>query len=176
VNAQRSLKRILSLRQLQEEQEEAALLHERQLREACLDALRHIDEEKTVASRSLHAALLGGQREDAISAELALACWPVRQHTLQIELAHREDRIEACAASWAAARLRHRQAETAAQWLNEAAHRRVALHVQKELDEWFVTRKAVLASRAEDDDESSPRLHGASPQFDGTQRAETDGG
>ena len=71
-----TMKRLLALRVVEEEREEAELRRQRQLRQVCLDALAANDERKAIASRALHAALDSGNRSDAISAEMALACWP----------------------------------------------------------------------------------------------------
>ena len=112
------------------------MLQKRHLRDASLRALMAIGQEKAIASRALHQALLTGERSDAISAELALACWPIRQHALEQELAKRESELERVVQSCAEARLRRRQAETASAKIIQAECRTNALREQRALDEW----------------------------------------
>jgi hypothetical protein len=168
------MKRIVALRRLEEEREEEAVLRHRQLRDASLRALKAIDEEKVLASRALHRALLAGERGDAISAEMALACWPIRQHALEQELARRESQLELAAQSYAAARLRCRQAETAFAWITQAECKRNGLREQKALDDWVINSRPMLQPWSAMEDENSQRQHPFSPAADGTDRAEVD--
>jgi hypothetical protein len=174
VNGKRSMKRILSLRRLEEEREEAIVLRHRQLRDASLGALRAIEQEKVLASRALYGALLAGEQSDAISAEMALACWPIRQHTLEQELARRDSQLEVAAQSCAEARLRRRQVETAFDWITQAECKTNGLREQKALDDWAIQSRPMLQPWATMEDENSQRRHPVSPPADGTGRAEVD--
>src|SRR5579859_3523177 len=147
MNGKRSVKRIVALRRLEEEREEVAVLLYGQLRDASLRALKAIEQQKVLASRALHGALLAGERGDAISAEMALACWPIRQHALKQELASRESQLELAMQSYTEARLRRRQAETALEWITEAECRRNASREQKTLDDQAVRSRPMLEPR-----------------------------
>jgi hypothetical protein len=174
MNGKRSIKRIVALRRLEEEREETAVLHHRQLRDASLRALKVTEQEKALASGALHQALLTGERGDAISAEMALACWPIRQHALEQELARRESQLELATQSCSEARLRRRQAETAFEWITHAEYRRNRLREQKALDDWSVRSRPMLPPWSAMKDENFQRQDRLSATSDGTDRAEVD--
>ena len=171
MNGKRSVKRIVALRRLEEEREEATVLRQRQLRDASLRTLQAIEQEKVLASRAHHGALLAGERCDAISAEMTLACWPIRQHALEQELALRESQLELAMQWYTQARLRRRQAETTLEWITEAECRRNALREQKALDDQAVRSRPMLEPWSAMEDESFQRHHHISPTSDGTDRA-----
>src|ERR1700743_3513480 len=106
------MKRLHALRLLEEEREEAELRKQRQLRQACLDALHASEARKALASRALHSALDSGDRAEALSAEMALACGPMQRRILQGRLAQLEEIIEIAAAAWQVSRVRRLQMET----------------------------------------------------------------
>jgi hypothetical protein len=174
VNGKHSMKRILALRRLEEEREEAVVLRQQLLRDASLRALTVIEQEKVLASRALHQALLAGERRDALSAEMVLACWPIRQHALEQDLAKRESELERVTQSCAEARLRRRQTETAFAWITQAEDRTNALREQKALDDWSQRSRRMLQPWSAIEDESSQRRNCTSPPSDGTDLAEVD--
>jgi hypothetical protein len=174
MNGSRSMKRIVALRRLEEERGEAAVLRQRQLRDASLRARKAIEQEKALASGALYGALLAGERSDAISAEMALACWPLRQYALEQELARRESLLELALQSYTEVRLRRRQAETALEWSKQAEGGRNGLREQKALDDWAVRRRPMLQPWSTTEDESSQRQDNISPTSDGTDRAGVD--
>jgi hypothetical protein len=168
------MKRIVALRRLEEERGEAAVLRQRQLRDASLRARKAIEQEKALASGALYGALLAGERSDAISAEMALACWPLRQYALEQELARRESLLELALQSYTEARLRRRQAETALEWIKQAERERNGLREQKALDDWAVRRRLMLQPWSATENESFQRQDNISLTSDGTDRAEVD--
>jgi hypothetical protein len=168
------MKRIVALRRLEEERQEMPVLHQRQLRDASLRARKAIERDKALASGALYGALVAGDRSDAISAEMALACWPLRQYALEQELARRESLLELALQSYTEARLRRRQAETALEWIKQAERERNGLREQKALDDWAVRRRLMLQPWSATEDESSQRQDNISPTSDGTHRAEVD--
>jgi hypothetical protein len=174
MNGSRSMKRIVALRRLEEERGEAAVLRQRQLRDASLRARKAIEQEKALASGALYGALLAGERSDAISAEMALACWPLRQYALEQELERRESLLELALQSYTEARLRRRQAETALEWIKQAERERNGLREQKALDDWAVRRRLMLQPWSATEDESFQRQDNISLTSDGTDRAEVD--
>jgi hypothetical protein len=174
MNANRSMKRIVALRRLEEEREEAAVLRQRQLRDASLRARKAIEEEKALASGALYGALVAGDRSDAISAEMALACWPLRQYALEQELARRESLLELALQSYTETQLRRRQAETALEWMKQAERERNGLREQKALDDWAVRSHSMRQPWSATEDESSQRQDNISSTSDGTDRAGVD--
>jgi hypothetical protein len=173
MNGKGSTKRIVALRRLEEEREEAAVLHHRQLRDSSLQALQVIEQDKALASGALHQALLAGERGDAISAEMALACWPIRQHALEQALARREGQLELAVHTCAEARLRRRQAETAFASIARDESKRDQLREQKVLDDWSARNRPMPLWSAMED-ESFQREDRISAASDGTDRAKVD--
>jgi hypothetical protein len=174
MNGNRSMKRIVALRRLEQEREEAAVLRQRQLRDASLRARKAIEEEKALVSGALYGALVAGDRSDAISAEMALACWPLRQYAVEQELARREGLLELALQSYTETQLRRRQAETALEWMKQAERERNGLREQKALDDWAVRSHSMRQPWSATEDESSQRQDNISSTSDGTDRAGVD--
>jgi flagellar export protein FliJ len=165
----RTMTKLLALRSIEEEQAEADLAKQRQLRQACLDALAAHQARKHVASRALHHALAKGDRSEAISAEMAVAWGPLERRILQRQLAQLERSIESATAAWQHSRVRRLQIETVLEAEDARRRREARLREQKALDAWFLssrfTRHTVPA------DENFQRELGAGIQNDGTVRA-----
>ena len=135
------MKRLLALRAIEEEREEAELRRQRQLRQTCLDALQASHERKMVALRALHQALHSDDRTEAISAEMALACGPLERRTLQRRLVQLDAMVERASTAWQGSRLRRLQMETLVE-AAETCHRREAqTREQKTLDGWYLSSR-----------------------------------
>lgn len=173
MNPKRFMKRIVALRRFEEEQEEGGLLRQQQLRDGLVRALEAIEREKALARRALHEALAAGERSDAISAEMAMACWPIRQRALEQRLARQESQVELATQSCSEARLRRRQLETALEWSTRAERKRDELRDQKAFDDWAVRNRLPWSDT---EDESFQRRDPISTDVDGRDRAGVDVG
>ena len=94
MSARKLINRLLALRVMEEQREETELRRQRQLRQVCFDALQASEARKAAALRVLHTALDTGDRAEAISAEMALACAPLERHTLRWQLAQLDVLVE----------------------------------------------------------------------------------
>src|SRR6201995_1412466 len=112
MSGRKSMKGLLALRAMEEAREETELRGQRQLRQTCLDALQASHERKMVALRALHQALHSGDRPEAISAEMALACGRRERRTLQRRLVQLEAMVERASTAWQGSRLGRLQMET----------------------------------------------------------------
>jgi flagellar export protein FliJ len=171
MSARKPMKRLLALRVIEEERDETELRRQRQLRQACLDALEASDARKALASRALHTALDSGDREESISAEMALACGPLERHSLQRRLTQLDAMVERASAAWLSSRVRRLQMETLVKAAETRTRREAQTREQKTIDGWF------LSSRPDDSathsDENSQRKVSGSAEGDGTARAES---
>ena len=76
MSARKSMKRLLALRAIEEEREEAELRRQRQLRQICLDALQASHERKMVALRALHQALDSERSQGGHLGRTCACLWP----------------------------------------------------------------------------------------------------
>ncbi|HEY3989098.1 MAG TPA: hypothetical protein VGM02_07360 [Acidobacteriaceae bacterium] len=163
------MRRLLGLRFLEEEREEAGLRRQRQLKQECLNALERSEERKALATRALHAGLESGDRAEAIFAEMALACGPMERRILQRRLTQLDATVEMAAAAWRDSRIRRMQVETLLERAETNDRRKAMAREQKSLDGWFLSsRPQGLAARA---DESFQRERPEWTSSDGTGRA-----
>jgi flagellar export protein FliJ len=169
MSARKPMKRLLALRVIEEEREETELRRQRQLRQACLNALEAAEARKALASRALHTALDSGDRAEAISAEMALACGPLERHALQRRLAQLDAMVEWASAAWQSSRVRRLQMETLLNAAETRSRREVQIREQKAIDGWFLSSRAErLAAHP---DENSQREVLDSQGGNGTVRA-----
>ena len=139
MSERRPMKRLLALRLMEEEREEAELRRQRQLRQACLDVLEANQARKAVASRALHAALDSGDRTEAISAEMALACGPMERRILQQRLTQLDAAVAAATGTWRASRTRRLQMETLVETAVTHERKEALTREQKVMDRWFLS-------------------------------------
>jgi flagellar export protein FliJ len=165
----RTMKKLLTLRAIEEGRAETELAKQRQLRQACLDALHAHQARKHVASRALHHALAIGDRSEAISAEMALAYGPLERRILQRQLAQLERSVESAATAWQHSRVRRLQIETVLETEHARRRREVQIREQKTLDAWFLSSRPVLLTVHAD--ENFQREPGNGARHDGTARA-----
>jgi flagellar biosynthesis chaperone FliJ len=165
----RTMKKLLTLRAVEEGRAETELAKQRQLRQACLDALHAHQDRKHLASRALHHALAIGDRSEAISAEMALAYGPLELRILQAQLAQLERSVESAATAWQHSRMRRLQIETVLETEEARRKREAQIREQKKLDAWFLSSRLVL--RTVNADENSQREPGNGTGHDGTVRA-----
>ena len=162
------MRRLLSLRATEEEQARTELGKQRHLREACLNALQGSRARQRMALHSLHLALMTGDRDEAVAAEMALAWGPLESQVLQQRCAHIERSVETAAEAWQVARIGELQIRT----LVEANERRrqhdAQVREQKRLDAWFIS---VRPDQVRSDDENFPRELPFSSDHVGTTRA-----
>lgn len=165
------MKRLLALRLIEEEREEAELRRQRQLRQACRDALAANETRKAVASRALHDALNSGDRAGAISAEMALACGPMERRILQLRLTQLDTAVAIATATWRVSRTRRLQMETLVGAAETQERRKTVTREQKMMDRWFLSSQPQrLRTHA---DESFQREQPALEPDDGRTRAES---
>jgi flagellar export protein FliJ len=135
------VKRLLALRRIEEERDETELRKQRHLRETCFDALKASEASKVVASRALHAALGSGDRASAISAEMALACGPMKRLVLQRRLAQLDAMVEMAATAWQSSRVRRLQMESLVEAAETNYRKETRTREQKTLDGWFLSSR-----------------------------------
>jgi flagellar export protein FliJ len=167
----RPVTRLLALRRIEEERDETELRKQRQLREACLDALEASEASKALASRALQTALGSGDRADAISAEMALACGPMKRRVLQRRLAQLDAMVEMAATAWQSSRVRRLQMESLVETAETNYRKEMRTREQKTLDGWFLSsRPQWPAAHAP---ESFQRERAALAEHDGPMRAKS---
>jgi hypothetical protein len=165
------MKRLLALRLIEEEREEAELRRQRQWRQMCLDALEANDERKAIASRALHTALDSGDRSEAISAEMALACGPMERRILQRRLTQLDAMVAIATGTWRASRTRRLQMEALVETAETREHRKTLTGEQKMMDQWFLfSQPQRLQTRV---DESFQREQVVLAEHGGTTSAES---
>jgi len=171
MSARKPMKRLLALRVMEEQREQTQLRMQRQLRQVCLEALEASEARKVAALRALHTALEIGDRAEAISAEMALACGPLERHALQRRLAQLDSMIEKASAAWQGSRVRRLQIETIVDAEGARSRREAHGREQKTIDGWFLTSRAEsLAARSH---ENFQREVSGVAQGDGAVRATT---
>jgi flagellar export protein FliJ len=171
MSERRVMKRLLALRLIEEEREETELRQQRQLRQACIDALEANEARRTIASRALHAALDSGDRIEAISAEMALACGPMERRILQQHLAQLNETVAIATAAWRASRTRRLQMETLVEAAETHERRKTLTREQKMMDRWFLSSRPQRI--AEHIDESFQREQPVVGERSGTTRAKS---
>jgi flagellar biosynthesis chaperone FliJ len=171
MSERRAMKRLLALRLIEEEREEAELRRQRQLRQACQEALAANETRKAIASRALHMALNSGDRAGAISAEMALACGPMEHRILQQRLTQLDTAVAMATAAWRVSRTRRLQMETLVSAAETEERRTFLTREQKMMDRWFLSsqpqRLRTLA------DESFQREQPVLEEHGGTARAKS---
>jgi flagellar export protein FliJ len=160
------MKRLLALRVIEEEREEAELRKRRQLRQACLDALKASEARKALASRALHMALDSGDREAAIAAEMTLACGPMERHILQRRLTQLDATVAVAVTAWQGSRVRRLQMETLVETAETNFRKESQTREQKALDGWFLLQRSATPA-----DENSQREVPLLTERDGAVRA-----
>jgi flagellar export protein FliJ len=150
----KAMKRLLSLRGMEEERAEAELGKQRRLMRACLDALEASAARKQIALRALHYALEMGDRSEAILTEMVLACGPLERQVLQRRLAHLERNVESATAAWQVSRVRRMQVKTLIDAEESRLRREALAQEQKRLDAWFLSSRS---DRLRCEDENFPR-------------------
>ncbi len=165
----RTIKKLLTLRAMEEGRAETELAKQRQLRQACLDALHAHQATQHDASRALHHALAIGDRSEAISAEMALAYGPLERRILQTQLGQLERSVESAATAWQHSRVRRLQIETVLETEDARRRRESQIREQKTLDAWFLSSRPLR--RTANADENSQREPGNGSGHDGTVRA-----
>jgi flagellar export protein FliJ len=165
------MKRLLALRLIEEERVETELRRQRQLRQACVDALEANEARKATASRALHAALDSGDRAEAISAEMALACGPMERRILQPRLMQLDAAVAIATAAWQASRTRRLQMETLVEAAETQERRKTLIREQKMMDRWFLSSRP--RPTAEHIDESFQRAQPVLAECSGTTRAKS---
>ncbi|MFL6428555.1 MAG: hypothetical protein ACJ71S_09960 [Acidobacteriaceae bacterium] len=138
----RAMKRLLALRLIEEEREEAELRRQRQLRQACQNALAANETRKAVASRALHVALSSGDRAGAISAEMALACGPMERRILQQRLTQLDTAVAMATATWRVSRTRRLQMVTLVDTAETQERKKTLTREQKMMDRWFLSSQS----------------------------------
>jgi flagellar export protein FliJ len=171
MSGRHAMKRLLALRLIEEEHVETELRRQRQLRQACVDALEANEARKAAASRALHAALDSGDRAEAISAEMALACGPMERRILQPRLLQLDARVAIATAAWQASRTRRLQMETLVEAAETQERRKALTREQKMMDRWFLSSRPQPI--AEQTDESFQREQPALAEHGGTMRAKS---
>jgi flagellar export protein FliJ len=171
MSERRAMKRLLALRLIEEEREETELRRQRQLRQACVDALEANEEGKAMASRALHAALHSGDRAEAISAEMALACGPMERRILQPRLMQLDATVAIATAAWQASRTRRLQMETLVEAAETQERGKTLIREQKMMDRWFLSSQPQPI--AEQTDESFQREQPVLAECSGTTRAKS---
>jgi flagellar export protein FliJ len=142
MNTPKPMKRLLALRVIEEEREETELRKQRQLRQACMEALHSSEKRTALALRALHTSLDSGDRAEAISAEMALACGPLERHRLQRRLTQLDAFVEMASAAWQRSRVRRLQMETLVQQGESRSRREAQAREQKALDGWFLSSRS----------------------------------
>jgi flagellar export protein FliJ len=171
MSGRQAMKRLLALRLMEEERVETELRRQRHLRQACVDALEANEARKAAASRALHAALDSGDRAEAISAEMALACGPMERRILQPRLLQLDARVAIATAAWQASRTRRLQMETLVEAAETQERRKALTREQKMMDRWFLSSRPQPI--AEQTDESFQREQPALAEHGGTMRAKS---
>jgi flagellar export protein FliJ len=171
MSGRQAMKRLLALRLMEEEREETELRRQRQLRQACVDALEANEARKAMASRVLHGALDSGDRAEAISAEMALACGPMERRILQPRLLQLDATVAIATAAWQASRMRRLQMETLVEAAETEERRKTLTREQKMMDRWFLSSRPQPI--AEQTDESFQREQPALAECSGTRRAKS---
>jgi hypothetical protein len=166
----RSITRLLSVRAAEEEQAEAELGKQRQLRQMCIDALETSETRKQLALRTLHDAQVTGDRCDAISAELVLACGPLEKQILERRLDQLERAIESATLTWQRSRMCRMQMEAVIDAHSIKSEHEARLREQKKLDAWFLTSRPEYLGYK---DENFPREQQCNSGHCGTASAET---
>lgn len=165
----RTIKKLLTLRAIEEGRAETELAKQRHLRQTCLDALHALQARKHVASRTLYHALAIGDRSEAIPAEMALAYGPLEYRILQTQLAQLERSVECASVVWQHSRVRRLQIETVLETEDARRGREAQTREQKALDAWFLSSCSVR--RAVHTDENFQREPGNDSRQDGSLRA-----
>jgi flagellar export protein FliJ len=161
MSARKPMKRLLALRVIEEEREETELRRQRQLRQACLDALQASEARKALAARALHTALDSGDRADAISAEMALACGPLERHRLQRRLTQLDAMVERASEAWRGSRVRRLQMQTLVEAAESRSRREAQTREQKALDGWFLASRSECAGAQSDENSQREDLNSA---------------
>lgn len=171
MSERQAMKRLLALRLMEEEREETELRRQRQRRQACVDALEANEARKAMASRALHAALDSGDRAEAISAEMALACGPMERRILQRQLKQLDATVAIATAAWQASRTRRLQLEKIVEAAQTQERRKTLIREQKMMDRWFLSSRPKPI--AEQTYESFQREQPVPADRSGTTRAKT---
>ena len=171
MSGRQAMKRLLALSLIEEERVATELRRQRQLRQACVDALEANEARKAIASRALHAALDSGDRAEAISAEMALAYGPMERRILQPRLLQLDATVAIATAAWQASRTRRLQMETLVEAAESQERRKTLTREQKMMDRWFLSSRP--QPTAEQTDESLQREQPALAECSGTTRAKS---
>jgi hypothetical protein len=119
----------------------------------------------------LHAGLDSGDRTEAISAEMALACGPMERRILQQRLTQLDAMVAVATDAWRASRMRRLQIETLVETAETRERRKMLTREQKMMDRWFLSSQPQrLRTRV---DESFQREQGILAEHGGTPSAES---
>jgi hypothetical protein len=119
----------------------------------------------------LHAALDSGDRTEAISAEMALACRPMERRILQQRLMQLDAMVAMATGTWRASRMRRLQMETLVETAETSERSKTLTREQKMMDRWFLSSQPQrLRTRI---DESFQREQAVLAEHDGTTSAKS---
>jgi flagellar biosynthesis chaperone FliJ len=141
MSERRAMKRLLALRLIEEEREEAELRRQRQLRHACCEALEANEERRVMASRALHAAFESEDRTEAIFAEMALTCGPMERRILQHRLSQLDATVAKATGTWQASRTRRLQMEVLMEAAETHERKKALTREQQMMDRWFLSAR-----------------------------------
>jgi flagellar export protein FliJ len=165
--SRRTVKRLLALRTMEEECAEAEVSRRRGLRQACLNQLRASEERSANALRQLYSALHSGDRDVAISAEMALTFGPLERNALERQLSHLNPIVEAATTVWRNARICRMQIQSLADAAEARHQKTMEVREQKALDGWFLSAQL----RRSEDENFQSKQESESPMA-GTPRAD----
>ena len=149
--SKQTMRRVLSLRAMEEERAEVELQRQQQLRQACINSLEASVAKKHAALRALHHALDAGDSVEAISAEMALACGPWERRLLQRRLTQLERSVASAFTVWQHSRVRRLQIDLLAKAEEARSRNEARAGEQKGLDAWFLSSWASQRTLHEDE-------------------------
>ncbi len=171
MSTSRSLRRLLALRVLEHERQEAILLTKRQRRQLCSDAIARLDHEDAAAAQARFDGLAVGDAWQALASEMVLACSSWKGLRLAQEMERHEQDVAAAVQAYQQARNEMRQVETAWHESRRRDAQEAVRREQKLANEWYLA--ALLRRRPEssDEDQSLPRITAAAAAENGVSNA-----
>lgn len=155
--ASRSLHRILALRKLEQEREEAALLLERQRRQKCLAAIARVEQEGRTAVQSQLEGLQSGDVSQTLSSEMVLAYSSWKNMQLGRAMQRHEEAVAHAMRAWQRARREKLQVETAWQESRRRDEEEAVRREQKLANDWYLSTACRRRALSTQEDWSVPR-------------------